>query len=583
MDHIFGGMFGPGGGPGGMGRGRGSKRPAPGGTGYGGGAGDTKKLAAAMKKADKQSAKDDKGNIRFLKQIQKQLKFTKKTSTRSRKSGASLDEDDREKLTSTLADIFRSQSPSDWDQRKELYIIALDVSRTLASDESLGAIFGDKDDQEGVLYWLLDFSSEAETILKRNADLGWTAEDQNDVMLATQVSEVADEAVKMARRCVAAKPEEDLCVISLTERYQSELGPLRFDSVDTMQHHFFERKVPNAPAGLNARALFKELAGYRTALPVEYGSSCFCRVNTSRLDLVRVMITGPDDTPYANGCFFFDINLPAAYPKVSPKVQYLTTGGGKMRFNPNLYNCGKVCLSLLGTWNGPGWISGQSTLLQVLISIQSLILVPDPYLNEPGWEPSRGTPRGDAQSKAYNKQIRRFTSSAAIESHLSAILGNNNPYVEFEQPMIKHFLEKRSLIQKELWSWVREDQSLGNTVTKICALMSQLASRERGPTRKRRKAAHSTGPIVLDDADAGETKGPVKSNEPPVEIDLCDAIEDVQPKKSAPLKSNEPIELLLSDDDDEEKKEDAPEISIDDGGAGAAVGKSDDGGLIDLT
>lgn len=44
----------------------------------------------------------------------------------------------------------------------------------------------------------------------------------------------------------------------------------------------------------------------------------------------------------------------------------------------------KVCLSLLGTWSGPGWISGQSTLLQVLISIQSLILCEEPYLNEPG-------------------------------------------------------------------------------------------------------------------------------------------------------------------------------------------------------
>lgn len=30
-----------------------------------------------------------------------------------------------------------------------------------------------------------------------------------------------------------------------------------------------------------------------------------------------------------------------------------TTGGGKVRFNPNLYNNGKVCLSLLGTWSGP--------------------------------------------------------------------------------------------------------------------------------------------------------------------------------------------------------------------------------------
>lgn len=26
---------------------------------------------------------------------------------------------------------------------------------------------------------------------------------------------------------------------------------------------------------------------------------------------------------------------------------------------------GKVCLSLLGTWSGPGWMPGKSTLLQV--------------------------------------------------------------------------------------------------------------------------------------------------------------------------------------------------------------------------
>jgi hypothetical protein len=30
---------------------------------------------------------------------------------------------------------------------------------------------------------------------------------------------------------------------------------------------------------------------------------------------------------------------------------------------------GKVCLSLLGTWQGPGWVSGKSTLLQVLLEL----------------------------------------------------------------------------------------------------------------------------------------------------------------------------------------------------------------------
>ncbi len=39
-----------------------------------------------------------------------------------------------------------------------------------------------------------------------------------------------------------------------------------------------------------------------------------------------------------------------------------------MRFNPNLYNCGKVCLSLLGTWSGgkgEGWDMNSSSALQV--------------------------------------------------------------------------------------------------------------------------------------------------------------------------------------------------------------------------
>ncbi|KAH0539153.1 hypothetical protein GP486_008731 [Trichoglossum hirsutum] len=54
--------------------------------------------------------------------------------------------------------------------------------------------------------------------------------------------------------------------------------------------------------------------------------------------------------------------------------------------NPNLYENGHVCLSLLGTWDGPPeskWQSEKSTILQVLLSIQSMILVSDPWRNEP--------------------------------------------------------------------------------------------------------------------------------------------------------------------------------------------------------
>lgn len=46
----------------------------------------------------------------------------------------------------------------------------------------------------------------------------------------------------------------------------------------------------------------------------------------------------------------------------------MNVGGGQVRFNPNLYNCGKVCLSLLGTWSGAKgetWDPNSSSTLQV--------------------------------------------------------------------------------------------------------------------------------------------------------------------------------------------------------------------------
>ena len=69
------------------------------------------------------------------------------------------------------------------------------------------------------------------------------------------------------------------------------------------------------------------------------------------------------------------------------------------RFNPNLYADGKVCLSLLGTWHGGDasekWDPAHSNLSQVILSIQGMILIPDPTFNEPGYEAIRGTEEGN--------------------------------------------------------------------------------------------------------------------------------------------------------------------------------------------
>lgn len=104
----------------------------------------------------------------------------------------------------------------------------------------------------------------------------------------------------------------------------------------------------------------------------------------SDIAVVHALITGPFDTPYEGGYFYFILRYPPNYPVQPPKVKLMTTGGGEVRFNPNLYKTGKVCLSILGTWSGPCW-SPALSLCSVLISIQS-ILNEKPYHNEPGFE-----------------------------------------------------------------------------------------------------------------------------------------------------------------------------------------------------
>ena len=47
---------------------------------------------------------------------------------------------------------------------------------------------------------------------------------------------------------------------------------------------------------------------------------------------MRVLITGPADTPYSRGCFVFDILYPNTYPTNPPIVFMTTTGGGTIRY-----------------------------------------------------------------------------------------------------------------------------------------------------------------------------------------------------------------------------------------------------------
>ena len=95
----------------------------------------------------------------------------------------------------------------------------------------------------------------------------------------------------------------------------------------------------------------------------------------------EVLIIGPKDTPYENGYYLFEISYPVNYPFSPPVVKYFTNDG-ITRFNPNLYKCGKVCLSILNTWRGDQWSSCQ-TISSVLLALCT-VFNNAPLLNEPG-------------------------------------------------------------------------------------------------------------------------------------------------------------------------------------------------------
>ncbi|XP_059630191.1 putative ubiquitin-conjugating enzyme E2 38 [Cornus florida] len=152
----------------------------------------------------------------------------------------------------------------------------------------------------------------------------------------------------------------------------------QFDVVtDYSDHEYAELKNPPINTGsATYKTIMKEWKVLRDSLP----ESIYVRVYEGRIDLLRAVIVGASGTPYHNGLFFFDFQFPPSYPDVPPQGHYKSFG---LHLNPNLYDSGYICLSLLNTWPGPKWEPWRSTMLQVLVSLQALVLNEKPYFNEP--------------------------------------------------------------------------------------------------------------------------------------------------------------------------------------------------------
>ncbi|CAH1243223.1 BIRC6 [Branchiostoma lanceolatum] len=284
-----------------------------------------------------------------------------------------------------------------------------------------------------------------------------------DAAVAAQASaqeaqiECTPDITAIASTSAIAKSPEKITT-SMEETYKKDLKEMQFDNFEfplegSSAHHYstLYNKFTK-PIHAQIVRIAQEFSSLSSSLPLELSSSIFVRVDDEKMNLMQALITGPEGTPYSGGCYQFDIFFPPNYPKVPPQVNLQTTGGGTVRFNPNLYSCGKVCLSLLGTWEGQQgeqW-NETSSVLQVLVSIQSLILVPEPFFNEPGYEQEIGTDTGKRHSREYNADVRVNNIKHAIISQIQ------KPPPAFENVIKAHFFIKKEWLMKEFEDILKE-------------------------------------------------------------------------------------------------------------------------------
>jgi Ubiquitin-protein ligase len=250
------------------------------------------------------------------------------------------------------------------------------------------------------------------------------------------------------------------------------------------------------------RHLISELSNLEESLPAS-PPAIYVRFDEDAPQYMRILMTGPHGTPYSLGLFCFDLYVPHNYPNSPPVMKLLTTGQGTVRFSPNLYANGTVCLSLLNTWEGPKWDKGQSTILQVLMSIQALILGAEhPYYLEPGhggWEGQKsvsgnggGSGIGEeakkvpAHVRVFEDKIREGTLRYAMLDHIAMVNGSNSgssnsppaakyKYLECFQDILQaHFYHHRQDIVEIAQTWAKAWNTHSHPKYKLDKYVQQL-------------------------------------------------------------------------------------------------------------
>ncbi|KAK7849781.1 putative ubiquitin-conjugating enzyme e2 26 [Quercus suber] len=186
----------------------------------------------------------------------------------------------------------------------------------------------------------------------------------------------------------------------------------QFDIVKDYSDHYYA--TDGFTAMQTSKTWAKKIQEEWKILEKDLPDNIFVRVYERRMDLLRAVIIGTEGTPYHDGLFFFDFFFDFNHPNVPPKFHYHSWG---LKLNPAFNKNGSrsVCLCLYKpftvnhSWglklnpafNNSYWHPGVSTMLQLLVSLQGLILNTRPF----NWHQPIPSDNTETQSRQYDEDV----------------------------------------------------------------------------------------------------------------------------------------------------------------------------------
>uniref|UniRef100_A0A914DCR6 UBC core domain-containing protein n=1 Tax=Acrobeloides nanus TaxID=290746 RepID=A0A914DCR6_9BILA len=256
-----------------------------------------------------------------------------------------------------LEEGFKNTSVSDISERLGLYKALLAISASLSSCPEFVPYFFQLKDSRSIAGIFAEFCSVLNNYLclatdKQTVDpelIGFINQADDLFLAMKKLASNDDQPPKIKKTKLAndlvnveASTSENISTEDLNKIYAESL---RFYQIQSFKMHGrYHRSLaeelnqsdPHSAASTpRSNRIAKELASMYHALPLGSSGSIFICLDEERCDVLKALISGPEDTPYANGLFEFDVFFPNSYPNSPPKCQCMTSGN-RIRFNPNL-------------------------------------------------------------------------------------------------------------------------------------------------------------------------------------------------------------------------------------------------------